>query len=217
MPPDPLSHLCFTQLDASTWCMSAQIIPDLYDRQDSHECNNHQLHKPSFNHERQQQRKGVRDLLQCLLYKLNIRDDLDETQFPYRLTIHRYYVCFSHSVDRVAVVVSTHRPVGIDIEIQSVKWSIVQRYYHVDELAILTQLDSIERDYVSRLLWQIKECFIKVHDYTLGQGMGVNYAHLINELSIKINDDSLMPIAIQDMQSSYQIMLLREQQIVITL
>ncbi len=207
--PFSLYNLSYIQLNDSTWCMSAQIASTHHDGQD----NTHS----AFNYERQQQRKGVRDLLQHLLQKLAIYDDLDETQFPYRLIHHRYYVCFSHSVDRVAVVVSSHRPVGIDIEVQSVKWSIVQRYYHTDELAVLDKLNTIKRAHLSRLLWQVKECFIKVHNYTLAQGMGINYAQLIDELLINTDNEDITPIRIKDTQSIYRIVLLPKLRIIITL
>src|SRR5699024_2984755 len=86
--------------------------------------------------QRQQQRTGVRLLLHSLLNKLEMIDTLNDASFPYRLANSQYYVCFSHTGthnkvisnqhkknkpfdyldNKVAVVISAHRPVGIDIE-----------------------------------------------------------------------------------------------------
>src|SRR5699024_37485 len=91
--------------------------------------------------QRQQQPTGVRLLLQSLLNKLEMIDTLNDASFPYRLANSQYYVCFSHTGthnkiisnqhknenlfehldNKVAVVISAHRPVGIDIEINAVK------------------------------------------------------------------------------------------------
>ena len=184
--------------------------------------------------QRQQQRTGVRLLLQSLLNKLEMIDTLNDASFPYRLANSQYYVCFSHTGthnkiisnqhknenlfkhldNKVAVVISAHRPVGIDIEINAVKWQVAQRFFHVNEMAILQTLPPMQRNIIAKLLWQIKESFIKVFQYKLAQGLGKDYSHLIADL-IKDATSKSPLLAINDNESNYRIALLRYQQTVI--
>ncbi|MCG3860777.1 4'-phosphopantetheinyl transferase family protein [Psychrobacter faecalis] len=182
----------------------------------------------------QQQRTGVRLLLQSLLNKLEMIDTLDDASFPYRLANSQYYVCFSHTGahnkvisnqhkknkpfdyldNKVAVVISAHRPVGIDIEINAVKWQVAQRFFHANEIAILQTLPPMQRNIIAKLLWQIKESFIKVFQYKLAQGLGKDYSLLIADL-IKDATSKSPLLAINDNKSNYRIALLYFQQIVI--
>ena len=184
--------------------------------------------------QRQQQRTGVRLLLQSLLNKLEMIDTLNDASFPYRLANSQYYVCFSHTGthnkiisnqhkknkpfdyldNKVAVVISAHRPVGIDIEINPVKWQVAQRFFHVNEMAILQTLPPMQRNIIAKLLWQIKESFIKVFQYKLAQGLGKDYSYLIADL-IKDATSKSPLLAINDNKSNYRIALLYFQQIVI--
>lgn len=151
-------------------------------------------------HKRQQQRHGVRQLLKHLLTNLAISDMLDDSKFPYQLADSGYYVCFSHSDDhtkrsigniantnylltsQVAVAISYHRSIGIDIEMQSIAWATVQRYYHANEISALNKMPKQQRQTMSKSLWQIKECFIKIYNYKLTQGLGFDYSPLIPQL-----------------------------------
>lgn len=184
--------------------------------------------------QRQQQRTGVRLLLHSLLNKLEMIDTLNDASFPYRLANSQYYVCFSHTGahnkvisnqhkknkpfdyldNKVAVVISAHRPVGIDIEINAVKWQVAQRFYHANEMSILQTLPPMQRNIIAKLLWQIKESFIKVFQYKLAQGLGKDYSHLIADL-IKDATSKSPLLAINDNKSNYRIALLYFQQIVI--
>ncbi len=184
--------------------------------------------------QRQQQRTGVRLLLQSLLNKLEIIDTLDDAIFPYRLANSQYYVCFSHTGahnkiianqhkneqpfepldNKVAVVISAHRPVGIDIEVNAVKWKVAQRFYHANEMAILRTLPALQRDMIAKLLWQIKESFIKVYQYKLAQGLGMDYSYLIADL-IRGATSNLPLLHINDNRSHYRIALSTAQQTVI--
>ena len=184
--------------------------------------------------QRQQQRTGVRLLLQSLLNKLEMIDTLNDASFPYRLANSQYYVCFSHTGahnkiisnqhkknkpfdyldNKVAVVISAHRPVGIDIEINAVKWQVAQRFYHANEMSILQTLPPMQRNIIAKLLWQIKESFIKVFQYKLAQGLGKDYSHLIADLIKDATSNSPL-LAINDNKSNYRIALLYFQQIVI--
>ena len=184
--------------------------------------------------QRQQQRTGVRLLLHSLLNKLGMIDTLNDASFPYRLANSQYYVCFSHTGthnkvisnqhkknkpfdyldNKVAVVISAHRPIGIDIEINAVKWQVAQRFFHVNEMAILQTLPPMQRDIIAKLLWQIKESFIKVFQYKLAQGLGKDYSHLIADLIKEATSKSPL-LAINDNESNYRIALLYFQQLVI--
>ena len=184
--------------------------------------------------QRQQQRTGVRLLLQSLLNKLEMIDTLNDASFPYRLANSQYYVCFSHTGahnkvisnqhknenlfkhldNKVAVIISAYRPVGIDIEINAVKWQVAQRFYHANEMAILQTLPPMQRNIIAKLLWQIKESFIKVFQYKLAQGLGKDYSYLIADL-IKGATSKSPLLAINDNKSNYRIAILRHYQTVI--
>lgn len=184
-------------------------------------------------HQRQLQRKGVRLLLQQLLDQLKLCDTLDESNFPYRLSSSEYYVCFSHTGSKnhdinqntvqtinkslnskVTVVISRHRPIGIDIETNHVAWRVAQRFYSEHEMAALQALSPLQREIIAKLLWQIKESFIKIHQYKLAQGLGVDYSYLIADLIHAIKEpSSLMVIA--DIKSDYRIAVLSAQQTIV--
>ncbi|MGP9545013.1 4'-phosphopantetheinyl transferase family protein [Psychrobacter sp. AOP7-B1-25] len=188
--------------------------------------------------QRQQQRQGVRQLLKELLKKLEINDTLDESSFPYRLVNSQHYVCFSHTGagiskqstelnqisftrlnSKIAVVISRQRPVGIDIESNNIAWHVVNRFYSESELAVLQELPINQCERTAKLLWQIKESFIKVNQYTLAQGLGMDYSYLIPSLienNKEINSPSILS-AIEDTncQSTYRITALQSQQTVV--
>ncbi|SJN25311.1 Phosphopantethiene-protein transferase domain family protein [Psychrobacter sp. JB385] len=184
--------------------------------------------------QRQLQRQGVRLLLKKLLSKLNINDSLDESSFPYRLNNNGYYVCFSHTSSankssvnersastlnetlesRVAVIISRHRPVGIDVESNHVKWRIAQRFYSINELSVLNSLPISQRDNLAKLLWQIKESFIKIHQYTLAQGLGMNYAALIPDLMCCLEGESTIQVVQCDLPH-YRVAILPNQQTIV--
>ena len=184
--------------------------------------------------QRQQQRTGVRLLLHSLLNKLEMIDTLNDASFPYRLANSQYYVCFSHTGahnkvisnqhkknkpfdyldNKVAVVISAHRPIGIDIEINAVKWQVAQRFYHANEMSILQTLPPMQRNIIAKLLWQIKESFIKVFQYKLAQGLGKDYSHLIADLISGATSKSPL-LDINDNKSNYRIAILRHYQTVI--
>lgn len=254
MPPLHLHNIQYTQLDDMTWCAAAQVTaPAPLNPPDSL---NPLSHSALFSHnrtataslsarelahyQRQQQRAGVRLLLQSLLNRLDITDTLDDSDFPYRLINSQYYVCFSHTgaqsktihsknvstqrkneklsddlSNKVAIVISAHRPAGIDIETNHVEWQVAQRFYHASEIAVLQKLSTVQRDTAAKLLWQLKESFIKIHQYKLAQGLGMDYSYLIADL-INGNSKKKPPlIVIKDTKSDYRIALLLSQQIVI--
>ncbi|MGE6440187.1 4'-phosphopantetheinyl transferase family protein [Psychrobacter sp. NPDC078409] len=268
MPTPNLTQIQYTQLDTTTWCVTAQVSESV-----SHlvteslwskslwfsSCNTSYENIIKFNSlnwyyqvataprhsvptlarkQRQQQRQGVRQLLQELLKKLAIDDTLDESSFPYRLVNSQHYVCFSHTGagsskqitesnqtsfthlhSKIAVVISRQRPAGIDIETNNIAWHVVKRFYSESELTILQELSTDQRERTAKLLWQIKESFIKVNQYTLAQGLGMDYSHLIP--SLIENDKEINSVSVlndsedTDYQSVYSIAVLQFQQTVI--
>ncbi|MBF0658037.1 4'-phosphopantetheinyl transferase superfamily protein [Psychrobacter sp. NG25] len=175
--------------------------------------------------QRQRQRLGVRLLLQQLLDKLALSDTLDESAFPYRLVKGGHYVCFSHTGGKnktvntplsgtVAVVISPHRPIGVDVEVNNIAWHVAKRFYSDSEISILQSLPVIQRDTIAKLLWQIKESFIKIHQYKLAQGLGIDYSYLIDDLIDTSREPSALTV-ITDHKSPYQIAVLTIQQTVI--
>ena len=257
-----LHHIQYTQLDPMTWCATAQVsasvqsnnldllstslalwTPNRFNTFDINLCHfkwYYQISQaaPSVRdiayNQRQQQRTGVRILLQSLLNKLNIIDSLDESDFPYRLINSQYYVCFSHTgasskkspttpkheknldtvENKVAVIISRHRTVGIDIEINEVAWHIAQRFYHSNELTILQTLPMIQRNHIVKLLWQIKESFIKIRQYKLAQGLGMDYSSVIAEL-INRSKENIPLVIVAGYDAKYDIALLSSQQTII--
>ena len=228
-----LHDILYTQLDpmTMTWCATAKVRASHCDIKKTTTC----LAAPQIAYnQRQQQRAGVRLLLQALLKRLDIVDRLDESNFPYRLTHSQYYVCFSHTNGnnknttriqndiensdnpyvKVAVIISRQRASGIDIEVKEVKWQVAKRFYHPKELAVLQDMPIIKRDNVIKSLWQIKESFIKIHQYTLAQGLGMDYTAIIPNL-IKQSTDSIPLLTITDDNSGYRIAVIPSQQTVI--
>ena len=262
MPTLKLHNIQYSQLDSTTWCATAQVTAScpleslhLFDNLPSlFNANLLNIDTDKFSHitwhchiskvslsalkiayeQRQQQRAGVRLLLQSLLNKLGIIDSLDDVSFPYRLVNSQYYVCFSHTGasspntstqpsgeksfngldNKVAVVISCHRPAGIDIEGNNVEWRVAKRFYHTNEIAILQALPITKRDTVAKLLWQIKESFIKIHQYTLAQGLGMDYSHLMTCLINSIKE-KLPLLVFEDDKTKYHLAYLPEQQTVI--
>lgn len=256
-----LTHVQYTQLDPATWCATAQVsersslnFKRMWDELLWSSANNisqvgfQKLYELNWyyclssvslstremaQHQRHLQRKGVRLLLQKLLIELKLRDTLDESNFPYRLSSSEYYVCFSHTGSKnhdinqntvqtinkslnskVTVVISRHRPIGIDIETNHVAWHVAHRFYSKHEIAALQALSPLQRETIAKLLWQIKESFIKIYQYKLAQGLGVDYSYLIADLIHAIREPSpLMVIA--DIKSDYRIAVLSAQQTIV--
>lgn len=200
MSVDSLPHFYHVQLDATTWCATAKLTIGASD---------------SGKSKRMQQRVGVRALLHTLLKTLSMPDTLDETQFPYRLINSGYYVSFSHSGDTVAVAIGHKRTVGVDIETNTVNWTVAKRFFHKEETALLAALPKAERDMLTKWSWQLKESFIKVHQYKLAYGLGFNYVDIIARINLSLVTDTEQIPTIYDSKSEYQIAMLLDQQVIV--
>lgn len=136
------------------------------------------------------QSAGVRLLLSQLLNHLNITDSLSEHSFPYRLADTGYYVCFSHSQQMLAVAISTTHPIGIDTELRQVSWMACQRFFHPNEVSFLQSHPSSIRSQLATLLWQLKECRIKITQESLNAGMGFSFSFLFPELLAHVHSQT---------------------------
>lgn len=115
---------------------------------------------------RQRQRMFVRLLLQALIAQEPSLQDyrLMDDKFPYQLkkpNSPKFFVSFSHSNNKVALVVSK-RTCAIDIELNPVSERVAERYFHSQEKNHLLTLDEDTAQLVRNRLWQLKECFVKL-------------------------------------------------------
>lgn len=194
----PLHNIYSHQLNLHSCCITAEF-----------------LIAPTKHNKRLQQRTGVRQLLEHLMHALGIVDSLDDSHYPYRLLHHRHYVGFSHSTDKIAVAISSQRPIAIDIETHYISWQVAQRFYHPNELDILEQLSLIERNHMTKCLWQIKECYIKINDSKLATGLGIDYSMVIPKLmNMASSNDSLSCYVVESM-TDFNIAVLPKQQSII--
>lgn len=84
-----------------------------------------------------------------------------ESSYPYRLLPFNYYVCFTHSANKVACAIHTEQVIGIDLEVNPVSIKVAQRYYTPEEKNWLSQLDTDCLPQAVKLLWLLKEASIK--------------------------------------------------------
>lgn len=237
-----LQNKIYTRLDKNTWCATAEIksqekpqflyanallsLPSVTSLYYQAPLNTLSLY---WNNEsalstpqkafikRQQQRQSVRLLLQDMLTDIGINDTLNDENYPYRLVNNGYYICFSHSDNAVAAIINSHHAVGIDIETQPIKWKVVQRFYHPDEVSLLNEMSNTSQNIVAKWLWQLKESCIKIHQHTLAQGLGISYADIIPKLRINAKQDSIaLPIIhIDTTIPNYHIAILPRQQLLV--
>ena len=86
---------------------------------------------------------------------------LSDSNFPYRLLPFNYYVCFSHSGNKVACAINKYCPIGIDTEINTISMQVAERFYSSEEIQWLQQLDPNQQSQSIRVLWMLKEASIK--------------------------------------------------------
>lgn len=87
---------------------------------------------------------------------------LQQSSYPYRILPFNYYICFTHSADKVSCAIHKHRPIGIDIEKHPVSLSVAQRFYDKQEIRWLLSLDVEIQPQALNLLWMLKEATIKI-------------------------------------------------------
>lgn len=149
---------------------------------------------------RLQQKKAqsacVRSLLQVTMHRFDIVGEFHDHAHPYYIDSNkiRYFVSFSHSDNQVALIISL-TPCAIDIEVNDIKYSVVERYFHPNEIYLLTQFSSTDRQQLINILWRLKECRIKLIQDQLYTGMGADMSCYLTDIRpnsinlIKNNDD----------------------------
>lgn len=84
-----------------------------------------------------------------------------ENRYPYRLLPFNYYVCFTHSANKIACAIHSDQVIGIDLEANPVSMKVAERYYTPQEKHWLSQLDTNSLTQALKLLWMLKEASIK--------------------------------------------------------
>ncbi|WP_230660232.1 4'-phosphopantetheinyl transferase family protein [Psychrobacter sp. I-STPA10] len=129
------------------------------------------------------QQAMVRSLLNDMLCKLNITDQLDSQHYPYRLQHSRFYVCFSHSQTWVACAISKNHAIGIDIEKNPIEDRIAKRFFHPHILSQLATRQPNEQNIYKQLCWMLAESLLKKNN---GKQLGVflqqDYSSIISQL-----------------------------------
>lgn len=117
----------------------------------------------------------VRLLLQIAMQRFDIVGELCDHAYPYHIqsSDRRYFVSFSHSKNQVALIISLS-PCAIDIETKDIKHNIAERYFHPDEIEMLSNLSCIDKQNLINFLWRLKECRIKLLQDQLYTGMGAD-------------------------------------------
>ena len=124
-----------------------------------------------------------------------------ENRYPYRLLPFNYYVCFTHSANKIACAIHSDKVIGIDLEANPVSMKVAERYYTPQEKHWLSQLDIDYLPQALKLLWMLKEASIK-HS-------AASNPHLLSGLKEDklIAAQELLPVSTkeQDIKSSEQI------------
>lgn len=164
-----LKKIKFFQLNQHTWLASA-FVNQIINAEDK----------------TQIQKKAVRYLLDELVEHLSLCKKLDESKYPYQLISTQKYVCFTHSHNQVAVIISSQNA-GVDIELKAIPQRVINRYYHKDETSYLSAKTLLEQETLSRWLWQYKECMVKIKQCTLAQSLGINNLDVLKQIEQALN------------------------------
>lgn len=123
-------------------------------------------------------------------YRLNFPDNIvgnldnfshllsDFNQYPIAFNLpDSYYISFSHSQYNVAILLSSHAILGVDVEDKMVSEAVSQRYFLPIELDWVQSLPITEQALGRKLLWTLKESLIKAQasqDSQLITGLKIN-------------------------------------------
>lgn len=89
--------------------------------------------------------------------------ELQTDNFPYYFQHQQqtYFVCFSHSQQQIAILISKSAKIGVDIEDKEIKDSIAQRFFAKNEQQWLHSLTKKQQRIAKKLLWTLKESIVK--------------------------------------------------------
>ncbi len=166
----PISHQTLISITPSQWVATAVITGFSH----SHYADKKHL-----------QSAAVRQLLSDVQDKLMMQARLYDAGYPYYF-IHqeqRYYICFSHSDEMVALALS-RAPCGIDIEMRDISLMVATRFFHTNELQLIRQIsDANKQKLAMNRLWQLKEAMIKLNGGQLQVDLGQDFSRYIEKLS----------------------------------
>lgn len=124
------------------------------------------------------QSQAVRQLLQLTMQQYDLQGILDEGSFPYYIQAdQRRFVSFSHSADQVALIIAPSF-CAIDIETCTISHRIAERHFHANEQKQLRPDDETAR----RILWRLKECYIKLYQDKLYTGMKRDFSEALAKI-----------------------------------
>ena len=127
----------------------------------------------------------VRLLLQLAMQRFDIVGEFYDHAYPYRIQSSDkcYFVSFTHSNNQVGLIISL-TPCAIDIEIKDIKHSIAERYFHPNEIEMLSNLSCIDKQKLINFLWRLKECRIKLLQDQLYTGMGADMTSYLTGIQL---------------------------------
>ena len=136
----------------------------------------------------------VRLLLQLAMQRFDIVGEFYDHAYPYRIQSSDkcYFVSFTHSNNQVGLIISL-TPCAIDIEIKDIKHSIAERYFHPNEVEMISNLSCIDNQKLINFLWRVKECRIKLIQDQLYAGMGADMTPYLT--GIQLDSISLTKIS----------------------
>lgn len=106
---------------------------------------------------------ACRQLLKKTQQKLSIKGILQQQNFPYYLDKSSpiYFVSFSHSPKKIAILLSLSAKIGVDIETKPVSQQVAERFFTLEESSWIKNLHQNQQITIRKLLWTLKESFIK--------------------------------------------------------
>lgn len=107
--------------------------------------------------------QACRNLLKNIQQQLNIKAPLHTEKFPYYFMCQNriYFVCFSHSKQQIAVLLSKSANIGVDIEDKIIKNTLIERFFAKNEQQWLVNMPENQQNLAKTLLWTLKESFVK--------------------------------------------------------
>ena len=118
---------------------------------------------------------------------------LSDANFPYRLLPFNYYVCFSHSGNKVTCAINKYCPIGIDTEINTISMQVAERFYSSEEVKWLQQLNPNQQPEAMSVLWMLKEALIKktmANKANLLSGLKINVLLPAQNLLLSHNNEN---------------------------
>lgn len=107
--------------------------------------------------------QACRELLAIIQQQNNLTAPLQIDNFPYHFSTQQqtYFVCFSHSQQQIAILLSKSAKIGVDIEDKLIKDNVVQRFFAKNEQQWINNLTKPQQSLAKKMLWTLKESIVK--------------------------------------------------------